>query len=45
LGGGVLTLFLSATCSRLAAVASCGYPSEFSYIHQKEKKHYAVICL
>lgn len=38
-GGGVLTLFLSAICSRLAAVASCGYPSEFSYIHQKEKKH------
>lgn len=38
-GGGVLTLFLSATCSRLAAVASCGYPSEFSYVHQKEKKH------
>jgi len=38
-GGGTLTLFLLATNKKLAAVASCGYPSEFSYVHQKEKKH------
>lgn len=38
-GGGTLTLFLLAVNPRLAAVASCGYPSEFSYVHQKEKKH------
>lgn len=38
-GGGTLTLFLTATNARLSAVASCGYPSTFSYIHQKEKKH------
>ena len=38
-GGGTLTLFLCATNPHLAAVASCGYPSEFSYVHQKEKKH------
>lgn len=38
-GGGTLTLFLTATNKRLSAVASCGYPSTFSYVHQKEKKH------
>lgn len=40
-GGGTLTLFLAATCKKLSAIASCGYPSEFSYIHEKEKKHCA----
>jgi dienelactone hydrolase len=40
-GGGTLTLFLTATNKRLSAVASCGYPSEFSYVHAKEKKHCA----
>ena len=40
-GGGTLTLFLAATCNRISAVASCGYPSEFSYVHEKEKKHCA----
>ena len=38
-GGGVLTMFLTATSPRLAAAAACGYPSEFSYVLQKEKKH------
>lgn len=40
-GGGTLTLFLAATCNRISGVASCGYPSEFSYVHEKEKKHCA----
>ncbi len=40
-GGGTLALFLAATCKRLSAVASCGYPSEFSYVHEKEKQHCA----
>ena len=38
-GGGTLTLFLGATNPSLAAVASSGYPSEFSYVFQKEKRH------
>ena len=38
-GGGTLTLFLIATNPRLAVAASSGYPSEFSYLLQKEKKH------
>ncbi len=40
-GGGTLTLFLAATNQRLAAIASCGYPSDFLFIHEKEKKHCA----
>lgn len=38
-GGGTITAFLSALEPSLAAVASCGYASEFSYVLQKEKKH------
>ncbi len=40
-GGGTLTAFLSALEPSLAAVASCGYPSEFHYIFQKEREHCA----
>lgn len=38
-GGGTITMFLTATCKKLAAVASTGYPSELAYVHMKEKKH------
>lgn len=38
-GGGTLTTFLCALEPSLAAIASGGYPSEFSYLLQKEKKH------
>lgn len=38
-GGGTLTLFLAATNPHLAALASSGYPSDFSYTMLKEKKH------
>lgn len=38
-GGGTLTTFLCALAPELAAIASCGYPNEFSYLLQKEKKH------
>lgn len=38
-GGGTLTTFLCALAPELAAIASCGYPNEFSYVLQKEKKH------
>ncbi len=38
-GGGTLTTFLCALEPSLAAIASCGYPNEFSYLLQKEKKH------
>ncbi len=40
-GGGTLTLFLSALAKEVKAVASTGYPSEFSYILQKERSHCA----
>ena len=40
-GGGTLTLFLSALAKELSVISSSGYPSEFSYILQKEKKHCA----
>ncbi len=40
-GGGTLTAFLAALEPSLAAVASCGYPSEFPYIFQKEREHCA----
>ena len=40
-GGGTLTLFLAALCPQLAAVSSSGYPSEFCYILQKERRHCA----
>lgn len=38
-GGGTLTLFLAALGDKLTALCSSGYPSEFSYIHTKEKNH------
>ena len=38
-GGGTLTTFLCALAPELAAIASCGYPNEFAYVLQKEKKH------
>ena len=38
-GGGTLTTFLCALAPELAAIASCGYPNEFTYVLQKEKKH------
>lgn len=38
-GGGTLTQFLCATEPSLCAVASCGYPSEYEYIFQKERRH------
>lgn len=38
-GGGTLTLFLSALAKDIKAVASTGYPSAFSYILQKERRH------
>ena len=40
-GGGTLSMFLLATNKNVAAAASCGYPSEFSYVLQKEKRHCA----
>ncbi len=40
-GGGTITAFLAALEPDLAAVASCGYPSEFHYIFQKEREHCA----
>lgn len=38
-GGGTLTTFLCALEPSLTAIASCGYPNEFTYLLQKEKKH------
>ena len=38
-GGGTITCFLSALMPELAAIASCGYPSDFDFVLQKEKKH------
>lgn len=38
-GGGTLTTFLAALGDDLDALCSCGYPSEFSYVHTKEKNH------
>lgn len=40
-GGGTLTTFLAALEPSLAAIASSGYPSEFSYLLQKERPHCA----
>jgi len=40
-GGGTLTLFLAALAPELAVLASCGYPSEVSYLLQKERRHCA----
>lgn len=38
-GGGTETLMLAGLNPHLAAVASSGYPSEFPYVLQKERKH------
>lgn len=38
-GGGTETLILTALEPDLAAAASCGYPGDFAYILQKERKH------
>ena len=40
-GGGTLSLFLTALAPELKAVASSGYPSEFSALLSKEKSHCA----
>lgn len=40
-GGGTLTMFLSALCPEISVIASSGYPSEISYILQKEREHCA----
>lgn len=38
-GGGTLTLFLAALAPELAVLSSSGYPSEISYVLQKERRH------
>lgn len=38
-GGGTETLMLAGLNPHLAAVASSGYPSEFPYLFQKERRH------
>ena len=38
-GGGTLTLFLAALGDELAALSSSGYPSDFSWLAAKEKRH------
>jgi len=40
-GGGEMCTFLAAMAPELAAVAPCGYPAEFTYVLQKERKHCA----
>ncbi len=40
-GGGTLTMFLAALASELSVVASSGYPSETTYVLQKERRHCA----
>jgi hypothetical protein len=40
-GGGTLCLFLAALAPELAVLSSSGYPSQFSYIFEKERKHCA----
>ena len=40
-GGGTLTMFLAALAPELAVISSSGYPSEFSYLFEKERKHCA----
>ena len=41
LGGGTLCLFLAALAPELSALCPSGYPSEFSYILAKERRHCA----
>lgn len=38
-GGGTLCTFLAALCPELSALSASGYPSEFGYILQKERRH------
>ena len=40
-GGGALTMYLSALAPELSAIASSGFPSDFPYILQKERRHCA----
>ena len=40
-GGGTLCTFLAALCPELSSLSASGYPSEFSYILQKERRHCA----
>ena len=40
-GGGTLTLFLAALAPELSVLSSSGYPSEFTYVLQKERPHCA----
>lgn len=40
-GGGTLTMFLAALAPELSVISSSGYPSEISYILQKERRHCA----
>lgn len=40
-GGGTLTTLLCALAPELSVIASSGYPSEFSFIFQKERSHCA----
>lgn len=38
-GGGTLNLFLAALAPELSALSASGYPSEFSYVLSKERRH------
>ncbi len=40
-GGGTLCLFLAALCPELTVLCPTGYPSDFSYILAKERRHCA----
>lgn len=40
-GGGTLTMFLAALAKELSVIASSGYPSETTYLLQKERRHCA----
>ncbi len=40
-GGGTLCTFLAALAPELTALCATGYPSDFSYIHSKERTHCA----
>lgn len=40
-GGGTLTMFLAALAPELSVISSSGYPSEATYLLQKERRHCA----
>ena len=40
-GGGTLTMFLAALAPELSVLSSSGYPSEVTYVLQKERRHCA----